>query len=95
MSLSLSADICFALSNLPPNVISGYCTARKVSVQIRSFSDPDFPAFKLNTERYQVERYQVSLRIQPNTGKYGPELSSDLLKKIPAFVCLVFKNENK
>ena len=34
------------------------------SVQIRSFSGPDFPAFGLNTERYEV-----SHRIQSECGK--------------------------
>ena len=38
------------------------------SVRIRSFSGPYFPAFGLNTERYQV-----FLCIHPNAGKYGPE----------------------
>ena len=33
-------------------------------VYIRSFSGPYFPAFGLNTERYEV-----SLRIQPECGK--------------------------
>ena len=38
------------------------------SVGIRSFSSQYFPAFGLNTERYEV-----SLRIQSKCGKYGPE----------------------
>ena len=36
------------------------------SVQIRSFSGPYFPAFRLNTERY------LSL-FSPSARKYGPE----------------------
>ena len=38
------------------------------SVQIRIFSGPHFPTFGLNTERYEV-----SLRVQSECGKYGPE----------------------
>ena len=38
------------------------------SVRIRSYSGPYFPAFGLNTERYTV-----SLRIQSEWGKCGPE----------------------
>ena len=34
------------------------------SVRIRSYSDPYFPAFRLNTERYRL-----SLRIQSECGK--------------------------
>ena len=37
-------------------------------VRIRSYSGPYFPAFGLNTERYTV-----SLRIQSEWGKCGPE----------------------
>ena len=42
-------------------------TAWKVSKD-GDFSGPYFPAFRLNTERYFV-----SLRIQSECGKYGPE----------------------
>ena len=42
-------------------------TSRK-SVRIRSFSGPYFPAFGLN-----AERYRVSLHIQTECGKIGPE----------------------
>ena len=38
------------------------------SVRIRSFSGPSFPACRLN-----MERYKVSLRISPNTGKHGQQ----------------------
>ena len=38
------------------------------SVRIRSYSGPYFPALRPNTERYSV-----SLRIQSNAGKQGPE----------------------
>ena len=41
------------------------------SVQIRSFSGPYFPAFGLNTETYAL--YRISLRIQSECGKCGPE----------------------
>ena len=37
------------------------------SVRIRSFSAPYFPAFRLNTERYEISVFS------PNAGKYGPE----------------------
>ena len=38
------------------------------SVRIRNFSGPQFPAFRLNTERYGL-----SFEIQSECGKYGPE----------------------
>ena len=38
------------------------------SVRIRSFSDRYFPAFRLNTERYEY----LSV-LNPNARKYGPE----------------------
>ena len=37
------------------------------SVRIQSYSSPHFPAFGLNTERYEV--FEVSLRIRSNAGK--------------------------
>ena len=43
-------------------------TLPEISVQIRSFSGPYFPALGLNTERLSV-----SLRIQSEWGKYGAE----------------------
>ena len=36
------------------------------SVRIRSYSDPDFPAFRLNMERYGKMR----TRITPNTNTF-------------------------
>ena len=39
------------------------------SVRIQSFSRPYFPAFGMNTERYAV-----SLRIQSECRKHGPEI---------------------
>ena len=41
------------------------------SVRIRSYSDPYFPAFRLNTERYSV-----SLRIQSECGKIWTRIAS-------------------
>ena len=35
----------------------------------RSYSGPDFPTFGLNTERYGVSLYRVSLRTQFECGK--------------------------
>ena len=48
------------------------CTASEVS-KYGVFSDPYSLVFELNTEIYRV-----NLRIQSNTGKYGPEKTSHL-----------------
>ena len=63
---------------------------------MRNFAGPYFPAFALNTERYSV-----SLRIQSNYGKYGPEKLQirTLLKQYQAQlmtpILLEFKRSNK
>ena len=48
-----------ALSNAPNHCVKG--------VSIRSYSGPHFPAFGLNTERYEVSK--VPLRIQSECRK--------------------------
>ena len=61
-----------------PTLFSNFVTATRIeihwknhcvkSVHIRSYSGLYFPAFRLNSERYSV-----SLRIQAECRKYGPE----------------------
>ena len=54
-------------------VVEGHCVK---SVRIRSYSGPYFPAFGLNTERYEVslriqsERGKIRIRITPNTNTF-------------------------
>ena len=60
MQLSLKSSV--------PVTLSTHCVK---SVRIRSFSDPHFLAFGLNTERYSVSSY-LSIFSQ-NAEKYGPE----------------------
>ena len=48
-----------------PHLLANRCVKPD---HIRSFSNPYFPAFELNTERYSV-----FLCIQSEYGKYGPE----------------------
>ena len=47
---------------------TGVALTQRKNVCIRSFSDPHFPAFGLNTETYSV-----SLRIQSESRKICPE----------------------
>ena len=52
------------------------CTASKVSKN-GVFSGPYFPAFGLNTERYEVSLRILSV-FSPNAGKYEPEKTPHL-----------------
>ena len=62
----------FYLYGLPhpsSSLLTRHCVK---SVSIRSYSDPHFPAFRLNTERYGV-----SLRIQSEYGKMGTRITAN------------------
>ena len=57
------------------------------SVRIRSYSDPHFPAFALNTDRYGV-----SLRIQSECGKMWTRITpnKNIFYTVFFFVCFFF-----
>ena len=65
------------------------------SVRIRSFSDPHFPAFGLNTERYgvsiciQSKRGKIRTRKTPNTNTFHKVIACDFENIIYEGLCLL------
>ena len=49
-----------------------HCVKR---ARIQSYSGPHFPAFEMNTERYEILRTSHLSVINPNAGKFGPEIT--------------------
>ena len=71
----------------------------KKSVRIWSYAGPYFPAFGLNTERYEVEteRYGVSLRIQSKFGKMRTSITpnADTFYAVDVMSRIVSAKENR